>query len=438
MPTQVLVLGFISIIIVGGIFLALPIASGTGESIGLLNAIFEATSAVCVTGLVVVDTGKDLSLFGQLVMISLIQIGGLGFMTTATLVFLILGKRITLRERLVIKEALNEYNLQGLVRLARRIILITFAIEGIGALILALKFIPAYGWAKGLYYSIFHAVSAFCNAGFDIIGDYKSFTEYANDLTVNFTLMSLIISGGLGFSVLLDIWRNRCFRKWSLHTKLVVCTTAGLIILGALFFLIVEYNNPTTLGNRNWFGKILGALFQSVTARTAGFYTIDQAGLTDASKFMTSILMFVGASPAGTGGGIKTTTVSVLLLSVFSVIRGRQDTEIFGRQIPNTIVKKALTISVISFAIFITVSMVLSLVEPYPMVDLLYETASALGTAGLAAFNNNTLKPAGKILIILSMFAGRVGPLTITLALAMRLSRDKGNLKYPEEKIMVG
>ena len=206
------------------------------ESIGLLNAIFEATSAVCVTGLVVVDTGKDLSLFGQLVMISLIQIGGLGFMTTATLVFLILGKRITLRERLVIKEALNEYNLQGLVRLARRIILITFAIEGIGALILALKFIPAYGWAKGLYYSIFHAVSAFCNAGFDIIGDYKSFTEYANDLTVNFTLMSLIISGGLGFSVLLDIWRNRCFRKWSLHTKLVVCTTAGLIPLGALFF----------------------------------------------------------------------------------------------------------------------------------------------------------------------------------------------------------
>lgn len=437
-PTQVLVLGFASIIIVGAILLALPIASSAGKSIGFLNAVFEATSAVCVTGLVVVDTGRDLSLFGQMVIITLIQIGGLGFMTMATLVFLILGKRITLRERLVIQEALNEFNLQGVVRLTKSIIGITFLIEGIGAMVLATRFIPMYGLVKGIYYSIFHAISAFCNAGFDIMGDYKNFIEHTDDFIINFALMSLIILGGLGFSVLLDISRNRRFRKWSLHTKLVVCVTTALIGLGALFFLVVEFNNPGTLGNYSWKGKFLGALFQSVTTRTAGFNTIDQAALTDASKFMSTILMLIGASPASTGGGIKTTTVTVLLLTVFSIIRGKQDTEIFGRRIPGTVVRKALAIVTINLTIFIMVSMILSLIESYPLIDLLYETASALGTVGLATFYNNALSSVSKILIILSMFAGRVGPLTLTLALAMRLSRDKGILKYPEEKVMVG
>jgi trk system potassium uptake protein TrkH len=250
--------------------------------------------------------------------------------------------------------------------------------------------------------------------------------------------MGLIVCGGLGFSVLLDIYRNRHFRKWSLHTKLVVCVTAALITMGALFFFIVEFNNPATLGSQNWRGKILGALFQSVTPRTAGFNTIDQASLTNASKFMTIILMFIGASPAGTGGGIKTTTASVILLAVLSVIKGRRDVEVFGRRISYAIVKRALAIAVISFILLVSVSMVLSLLEPYPLVDVLFETASALGTVGLATFNNSDLSDISKIFIIMTMFAGRVGPLTLTLAFAKRMASDTGNVKYPEGKVMVG
>ncbi len=438
LPTQILVLGFASMILIGALLLTLPVASSTGRSIGFLNALFEATSAVCVTGLVVVDTADDLSIFGQLIIITLIQMGGLGFMTMATMVFLLLGKRITLRERLVIQEALNEFKLQGVVRLTRNIIGITFLIEGIGALILALRFVPMYGWGKGLYFSVFHAISAFCNAGFDLMGGYRNLIGFTDDFIVNFTIMGLIVCGGLGFSVLLDIYRNRYFRKWSLHTKLVVCVTAVLIAVGALFFFIVEFKNSATLGSQNWRGKVLGALFQSVTARTAGFCTVDQASLTDASKFMTIILMFIGASPAGTGGGIKTTTASVILLAVLSVIKGRHDVEVFGRRISYAIVNRALAITVISFTLLVSVSMVLSLLEPYPLVDVLFETASALGTVGLATFDNSDLNDISKIFIIMTMFAGRVGPLTLTLAFAKRMASDTGNVKYPEGKVMVG
>ncbi len=437
-PTQVLVMGFASVIIIGALLLSLPVASNTGGSIGFLNALFEATSAVCVTGLVVVDTGTTLSLFGQIVIITLIQIGGLGFMTMATMVFLLLGKRITLRERLIIQEALNEFSLQGVVRLTRNIIWVTFLIEGTGALILAIRFIPMYGWLKGLYYSIFHAISAFCNAGFDLIGNYRSFTGFTDDIIINFTLMGLIVLGGLGFSVMLDIYRHRSFKRWSLHTKLVVCITAGLILLGAVFFFIVEFHNPRTLSGQNPMGKILGAIFQSVTSRTAGFNTIDIAGLSDASKFMTIILMFIGASPASTGGGIKTTTASIILLSVVSVIRGREDAEVFHRRIHHTIANRALAITIISLVVLIGVSMLLSLIEPYPLVDTLFETASALGTVGLATVDNSALTNISKIFIIITMFAGRVGPLTLTLAFARRLSKNKGVIKYPEGRVMVG
>lgn len=438
LPTQILVLGFASMILIGALLLTLPVASSTGKSMGFLNALFEATSAVCVTGLVVVETADDLSIFGQLVIITLIQMGGLGFMTMATMVFLLMGKRITLRERLIMQEALNEFKLEGVVRLTRSIIGITFLIEGIGALILAMRFVPAYGWSKGLYFSAFHAISAFCNAGFDLMGEYRSLMGFTDDFIVNLTIMGLIVCGGLGFSVLLDIYRNRHFRKWSLHTKLVVSVTAALIAVGALFFFIVEFNNPATLGSQNWKGRILGALFQSVTARTAGFYTIDQASLTDASKFMTTILMFIGASPAGTGGGVKTTTASVILLAVLSVIRGKRDVEVFGRRISYTIINRALAIAAITFTLLVGITMVLSLLEPYTLVDVLFETASALGTVGLATFDNSDLNDISKIFIIMSMFAGRVGPLTLTLAFAKRMAGDKGNVKYPEGKVMVG
>ncbi|WP_243641229.1 TrkH family potassium uptake protein [Xylanivirga thermophila] len=437
-PTQVLAIGFASIILIGGILLSLPVASANGQSIGFINSLFEATSAVCVTGLVVVDTGTDLSLFGQIVIITLIQIGGLGFMTAASLIFLALGKRITLRERLVMQEALNQFNLEGLVRLTKNVIGVTFIIEGIGALLLSTRFIPLYGFKKGLYYSIFHAISAFCNAGFDLIGNYRNLTGFVDDVVINMTVMGLIILGGLGFSVILDIWHHRRFKKLSLHSKLAVFMTVMLILIGTAFFFIVEYNNPYTLADKPLPIKILASLFQSVTPRTAGFNTIDQANLKDASKFMTILLMFIGASPASTGGGIKTVTASVIFFLTVSVVRGRDDIQVYGKRISHSIAHRAITITLISLMLLIGVSMVLSLIEPQPFIDILFETSSALGTVGLASFDNGSMSTISKIFVMLTMFAGRVGPLTLTLALAKRQNQSDNSIRYPEGKVMVG
>ena len=438
-PTQLLVTGFAVIIFIGTILLNLPISTSDGQSIGIVNALFTATSAVCVTGLVVVDTGTRLSFFGQVVVISLIQAGGLGFMTMATMIFLLMGKRITLRERLVIQEALNQFTLEGVVRLTRNILIVTLLIEGAGASLLAIRFIPLYGWRTGLYYSVFHSISAFCNAGFDLMGNYISLTGFTGDILFNFTIMGLIIAGGLGFSVILDIYSHpKHFRRWSLHSKLVVLMSGALILLGFLFILAVEFNNPNTLGLRSLQEKLLGALFQSVTTRTAGFNSIDIAGLTNASKFMMIILMFIGASPASTGGGIKTTTFSMILLMAYSMIKGREDNVIFGRHIPHTIAIRALTITLISLTTLIVITMVLSLVEFVPFLDIMFQTASALGTVGLAGMDTGGMQDISKILLSLTMFMGRVGPLTLTMAFASRQSQNKNTIKYPEERIMVG
>ena len=411
-PTRILAIGFASVILIGALLLCLPAASAHGESIGFINALFESTSAVCVTGLVVVDTGTDLSLFGQIVIICLIQIGGLGFMTMATMIFLILGKRITLRERLVMQEALNQFSLEGVVRLTKSVIAVTFLIEGLGALLLSTRFIPIYGLVKGIYFSIFHAISAFCNAGFDLIGNYSSLTKYVGDPIINITIMGLIVLGGLGFTVILDISRNHRFHRWSLHTKLAVVVTAVLIVTGAVFFFAVEYNNPKTLGSLGAGTKVLASFFQSVTPRTAGFNTIDQASMSNASKFMSVILMFIGASPASTGGGIKTVTASVIFLMAISVIKGREDIQVFEKRIPQSIGNRALTITLINLAILISITMILSIVEPQKFIDILFEVSSALGTVGLASFDNGSMKNISKIFIILTMFAGRVGPQT--------------------------
>lgn len=434
-PTQILALGFASMILVGAFLLTLPIASTDGQSMGFINALFEATSAVCVTGLIVVNTANDLTLFGQIVIITLIQMGGLGFMTMAAMVFLLIGKRITLKERLVMQEALNQSNLEGVVRLTKNVIATTFTIEGIGALLLSVRFIPLLGWAKGIYFSIFHAISAFCNAGFDIFGN--SLVDFTGDVIVNFTIMGLIISGGLGFAVINDVRKNLYhFHKWTLHTKLVITITAILIVSGFIFFFIVEYNN--TLKPYNIPTKMLAALFQSVTPRTAGFNTIPQEDLTPASKFFTTILMFIGASPASTGGGIKTTTAGVILLMLRSVVKGRNDVEAFNRRISTETVYRAGAISLISLATLSFVTMMLSIFEDFEFIDLLYETASALGTVGLATFDNGQLKDISKIFMIISMYMGRVGPLTLTLAFARRQSQNETSIKYPECKVMVG
>ncbi|MFR3483837.1 MAG: TrkH family potassium uptake protein [Clostridia bacterium] len=359
-PARVLVLGFLLVLILGTIALKLPISSVDGESISWVDAFFTSTSAVCVTGLVVVNTAAQWSIFGQCVILALIQIGGLGFMAFTTLIFMIMGRRITLKERLVIQEALNQSTLSGIVKLTRRILIGTFLVEGIGAFLLSFRFIPQYGAGKGIFFSIFHSVSAFCNAGFDIIGN--NMESYTGDLLVNFVIMALIILGGLGFVVWMDLlemfrnrWRERlswrrCFSKLHLHSKLVLVISVSLILLGFLFFLIVEWSNPETLGGLSGKDKVLGALFQSVSTRTAGFNSISQGGLNESSKFMTIILMFIGGSSGGTAGGIKTVTIAVLLITVISVVRGKRYTEVFGRRIGEETIRKSMAVFWISDA----------------------------------------------------------------------------------------
>ena len=437
-PTQVLVLGFAFFILIGTVLLSLPAATVEGRSLGVVDALFTATSAVCVTGLIVVDTGTQLSLFGQLVVMTLIQAGGLGFMTMATTIFLLLGKRITLKSRLVMQEALNQFTMEGVVRVTRNIILVTLLIEAAGAIILSARFVPMFGLARGLYYGIFHSISAFCNAGFDLIGYYRSLTGFIADPVINFTIMALIVIGGIGFAVILDICSRTEIRKWSLHTRVVLLATGMLLAAGFLFFLIIEYNNPETLGLQPLPAKILGAMFQSVTFRTAGFNTIDPAAMTDASKFFAVILMLVGASPASTGGGIKTTTVTMVLLMTISVIRGREENDIFGRRIPPALTNRALAITLIYLMVFMAVSIILSFLESVPFIDIMFQTASALGTVGVTSMDTGGMHVISKLVLSLVMFMGRVGPLTLTLALARRQARGSNSIKYPEDKVMIG
>jgi trk system potassium uptake protein len=433
-PEQILVLGFASLIVLGTILLSLPAASVNGRSMGLINAVFESTSAVCVTGLTVVNTAHDLTLFGQIVILVLLQVGGLGFMTMATMIFLLLGKRITLRERLIMQQALNQFSIQGVVLLTRNILIFTFATELIGAGLLSIQFIPEFGFSRGVYYSVFHAVSAFCNAGFDLMGD--SFVRYTDNYIINLTVMGLIVAGGIGFTVINDIRRHQRFSRWSLHSKIVMIVTAVLIAFGFVFFLVVEYNH--TLAPYNTSGKVLGALFQSITPRTAGFNTIPTDQLRPASKFMTILFMFVGASPASTGGGVKTMTMFVILLAGISVMRGREEAEVFKKRISRDIVFRALSIVLVSFTVLVVITICLTLIESKPFVDILFETGSALGTVGLATFNTGELADLSKALLVFVMFMGRVGPLTLTLAFARRRTITHSGIHFPEGKVMVG
>jgi len=446
-PPQILVIGFAAIIIVGAILLSLPMSAAPGaEPATLTDSFFTATSAVCVTGLIVRDTATGWSTFGQITILILIQIGGLGFMTMATLIIMLMGRRVGLRERLVLQEALNEFSLQGLVALIRKILFLTFSFELIGVMLLSIKFIPEFGFAEGLYKSIFHAVSAFCNAGFDIMGNYTSFTAYSGDFVVNLTLIMLIIVGGLGFTVLIDIGAKKNFKRLSLHSKVVLVMSAVLLAVGFLFFFILEFSNEKTLdsGNLNFFQKMMASLFQSVTARTAGFNTIDQNGLTVPSKFMTSILMFIGASPAGTGGGIKTTTFAVVVLIVLTVLKGRHEITIFDRQLMRGTAYRAVTITVIGIVIVFIFGMILSVAEQGNTTGLatfdniMFESVSAFATVGLSSGITPSLSVPSKIFMIVTMFAGRVGPLTLALAFSRRYNRSKIKHKYPDGKIMVG
>ena len=442
-PAQVMVIGFGALILLGGFMLNLPIASKNGESIGFLNALFTSTSAVCVTGLVVVDTGTYWSEFGQFIIITLIQTGGLGFMTIATMFSLLTRKKINLRERLLIKESLNQGDLSGLVKLNRYIIMMTFVIEGIGALLLSIVYIPKLGLLRGIWYSIFHSISAFCNAGFDLMGsisgEYSSLTYFVDNSLINFAICGLIILGGIGFPVLLDIINNKKYSKLNVHSKIVINTSAILIAIGVFFIFIAEFNNSNTLGSLNMKEKLLSSIFQSVTLRTAGYNTIDLSLLGESTLFLMVILMLIGASPASTGGGLKTTTIATLFLTVKSFILGKEDIEVYQRRISDATVKKSLGIFFIGVFIVLFGTLMLTIVNPeFTLLESVFEVISAYATVGLSIGGTPSLTVLGKVIIIMLMFLGRVGSLTIFVALLSKSTRAKSKIRYAEGKIIVG
>ena len=435
-PSQILVLGFAGVILLGTVLLMLPISTKDGTVTPFLDALFTATSAVCVTGLVVVDTGTYWSLFGQIVILLLIQVGGLGFMTIATLFAILLGRRINLRERIVIQETLNQVSLEGIIKLTKQVILFTFSIEGVFAVILGLRFSLDYGFIKGMWFGVFHAVSAFNNAGFDLIGNFKSLTPYVGDVIVNLSIAILIITGGIGFYVISELFNLRKKGRLSLHSKITLMTTGLLLLVGTLVIFVMEYNNDKTLGALPFGEKILAAFFQAVTPRTAGFNTVDIAALHPATQYFIIILMFIGASPGSTGGGVKTTTFAVLTLAVINIILGRDEILVYNRRLPREQIFKAIAIVMISLSLINIVTFILTFTEGHNILMNMFETVSAFGTVGLSMGLTPKLSELGRILIILMMFFGRVGPLTITYALAQR--RKKALFTLPEEKVMVG
>jgi trk system potassium uptake protein TrkH len=434
-PSQVLVLGFALVIFFGALLLTLPQATQNGLGLPFLNAVFTATSAVCVTGLVVVDTATTFTNFGQWVILLLIQVGGLGFMTFATLFAMILGRRITLKQRLLLQEALNQVSVEGIVRLVRSVLKISFAIEAIGALILTLRWQSDFGWSKALYYGIFHSVSAFNNAGFDLFGNFSSLTAYVGDPVVNITIMLLIICGGLGFIVLADLLGPR--KRYRLHTKIVLQVSAALILIGAVVIFLMEFTNPKTLGPLPIGTKVLAAFFQSVSPRTAGFNTLNLAGMYDTTLLSMIVLMFIGASPGSTGGGIKTTTFIAMVLSVLSTYRSDPHVVLGGRTLPKDVIQKAWAITTSAAVLVFLIVSILSLTERTDLLTVLFEVTSAFGTVGLSLGITPYLTDVGKMAIILTMFIGRVGPLTLAFVLSQKKNK-KAHIKYPDERIMIG
>ncbi|QHW32799.1 Trk family potassium uptake protein [Paenibacillus rhizovicinus] len=439
-PPRILAAGFALIILCGSVLLSLPFASSNGSFTPYIDALFTATTSTCVTGLVTVDTGSHWSVAGQVIILILIQLGGLGFMTMATLFALVLRKRILLRERLILQEALNQNSMEGIVRLIRKVITYALTIELAGAVLFAVRWSFDMPIGKAIYFGLFHAVSFFNNAGIDLFGQFGvpfiSLTGYADDPLVNIVTMLLIILGGIGFIVIADVMDYRSTKRLSLHSKVVLSTTAALIVVGTLVVFIFEFSNTKTLGSLHWGGKILASFFQSVTTRTAGANTVDLASLRQATQFFMVILMFIGASPGSTGGGIKTTTFTVLAVAVLSMIRGKEDIVLFRFRLAQERINKALTITMLSLTLVIIVTMILTTTEDQAFIKILFETTSAFATVGLTLGITPELTTIGKTLIILMMFVGRLGPLT--LAYALRPRQERALFRYPEGKITIG
>jgi trk system potassium uptake protein TrkH len=436
-PPKILVLGFAAVILIGALLLTLPIATEDGKGLSFLNALFTATSATCVTGLVVVDTGDTFNMFGELVILSLIQIGGLGFMTFATFLFLLLGKRISLKERLLLQQSLNNLSIEGIVRLVKRVLIFTAVIEIVGGTILSIRFAFDMPIGKAIYFGFFHAISNFNNAGFDLMGEFRSLTPYVDDPVVVLTVCLLITLGGIGFIVMSELYEYSDTRRLSMHSKVVLVTSLILTLGAAILIFVFEYGNDKTLGSLSNTGKVLGSLYQAVTPRTAGSNTLPIADLTQPTLFLIILLMFIGGSSGSTAGGIKVTTLAVLVAATWSQIKGKEEVVLFKRRIVVETILKALTITLIGMFIVTALTMLLSITEKgHDFIFYLFEAASAFGTVGLSMGLTPELSPIGRILIIFTMFAGRLGPLTIAFALAMRRKPDA--FRHPKGKIMIG
>ena len=438
--TKIIAIVFAAIILTGALLLTLPAASRNGVSCGFRPALFTATSATCVTGLVLYDTFTQWSGFGQLVIICLIQIGGLGFMSAATLFVFFLHKRIGLKQRLVMAQALSVSDMDGVVRLQKTVLAGSFAIEALGAVILTLRFWPEYGFLQALKWGVFHSISAFCNAGFDILGCITpgvSLLEFNSDPVILLTLGTLVVVGGLGFLVWEEIWEKHSFRKFSVYTKLVLLTTLTLLLLGWVLTCILEWNNPGTFGGMSPGDKLLNGLFQSITLRTAGFTAIDQGKLTEAGKAFSIALMLIGGSSGSTAGGLKTVTFVVLLLFIRARARGRSTVTLFKRTIPQGQVLDAMTIAVIMIGLAVFGGIFISATSSIGFTDALYEAVSALATVGLTTGATAHLSIPAQILIVIYMYFGRVGVLTISLGFLMG-DRAEERFRYAETNLLIG
>jgi len=436
--TQWIAVGFFIIILLGTLLLMLPVSSRESGGTDFLSAFFTATSATCVTGLAVVDTYQHWTLFGQLVILLMIQVGGLGFVTIGITILLMMGKRIGLADRGLLRDSVNTLELGGVVRLAKLIVRGTLLIEGAGAVLLSLRFIPEFGFSEGIYYGVFHSVSAFCNAGFDLMGRfeaYSSLVRYADDWLVNLTCVSLILIGGLGFVVWRDLYQHRLqVRKYTLHTKMVLTALVFLIAVPTALFWLLERDG--VLAGLTGSGQFLGALFAAVTPRTAGFNTTDVAGMGDAGKLLTLVLMLIGGNPGSTAGGVKTTTVMVLLFYIVSMIQHRDGVNVYGRRLEDGMIEKAAIVFTLTMTIAVTASFLICAIDHLPLTDVLLETFSAVDTVGMTTGITRQTGPCSRIILILLMYCGRIG--SLSFALAFTDKKQKSSLRQPMERINIG
>lgn len=444
--TKHIMLGFLCAILVGAILLTLPIATVNRES-DFITGLFTSTTSVCVTGLVVVDTISHWTLFGKIVILFLIQIGGLGIVTFTSSLLIVFNKKVTLKDRMVISDSYNLNNLKGMVKFVKNVILGTFLVESLGACLYMIEFVPKFG-IKGVWYSVFNSISAFCNAGIDILGT-DSLISYNSSPLVLITTMLLIFMGGIGFVVWWDFLnvskrvRNKeisfkdFYRNLALHSKLVLNITFVLIFAGALLVFLLEFNNEGTIGNMTMGDKILNSFFQSVTFRTAGFAAVDQAALSESTCLIAIVLMLIGGSPVGTAGGIKTVTFAVIFFAVIAVVKGRKEAVVFNKSINDGLIKKSLAVSFISISVFFVFSILLIITNDLSLTDATFEVASAIATVGLSRGITSSLNLIGRILIIVAMYLGRIGPISMFVAFSSRYS-IKNSMHYAEADIIVG